>query len=146
MGVAMHADESGVNREGLGMQQAHQRYYDEHAQDGERTYAMFNHLVGLVSMMEILTGVASTIAVGIMWAIRKNDSPFLDDHGREAFNFQLTLLVYFVIGIVLMPIGIGALVWLLIPILRLVGSIMAAVAAHKGEYFRYPMCFRFLKG
>lgn len=121
------------------------RVHDSAAQEGERTYAMFLHLVGLLSMLEWVTSIISVIVTGIMWAIRKNDAPFLDDHGKEAFNFQLSLLVWAVIGVVLSPIGIGAVILAVgIPVLRVVGCVRGAMAAHKGEFYRYPMCFRFI--
>ena len=121
------------------------RARDLSAPESERTYAMFIHLVGLISMLEWVTSVAALIAVGVMWAIRRKDSPFLDDHGRESMNFQISIMVYFVIGVVLSPIGVGAVILAVgIPILRLVGCIRGAMAAHRGEFYRYPMCFRFL--
>jgi hypothetical protein len=127
------------------MNKTSDRVYDNAAQESERTYAMFLHLAGLISMLEWVTSIVSIAVVGIMWAVRKNDSPFLDDHGKEAFNFQLSLLVWFVLGIVLSPIGIGVVILTIgIPVLRLVGCIRGAIAAHKGEFYRYPMCFRFI--
>lgn len=127
------------------MNKTSDRAYDNAAQESERTYAMFIHLVGLLSMLEWVTSIISVIVTGIMWAIRKNDSPFLDDHGKEAFNFQLSLMVYVVIGIALSPIGVGAVILALgIPLLRIFGCIRGAMAAHKGEFYRYPMCFRFI--
>lgn len=121
------------------------RTIDEHAGESERTYSMFIHLVGLLSMIEVVTSVASLIAVCVLWMIRRHDSPFLDDHGREALNFQISLLVWFVIGIILTPIGVGILI--IFPglaLLRLIGCVRGAIAAHRGEFYRYPMCFRFL--
>ena len=127
------------------MNKSQYRMHDSAAQEGERTYSMFLHLVGLLSMLEWVTSILSITVTGIMWAIRKNDSPFLDDHGKEAFNFQLSLLAWAVIGLVLSPIGIGALILAVgIPILRIVGCVRGAIAAHKGEFYRYPMCFRFI--
>lgn len=121
------------------------RMHDSAAPEGERTYSMFLHLVGLLSMLEWITSFISVIVTGIMWAIRKNDSPFLDDHGKEAFNFQLSLMLYVVIGLMLSPIGVGAVILGLgIPLLRIFGCIRGAMAAHRGEFYRYPMCFRFI--
>lgn len=118
---------------------------DEHAGESERTYSMFIHLVGLISTLEVVTSILSTIGVGVMWMIRRHDSPFLDDHGREALNFQLSMLVWFVIGIILSPIGVGILIIFPgLPILRLVGCVRGAIAANRGEFYRYPMCFRFI--
>lgn len=121
------------------------RLRDNRADEGERTYSMFIHLVGLLSMMEVVTSVMSLIATGVMWSIRRKQSPFLDDHGREAVNFQLSLIAYFLTGVLLSPIGIGVLIMVVaVPVLRAVGTIRGAIAAHKGEYYRYPMCIRFL--
>jgi uncharacterized protein len=121
------------------------RAIDDQAGESERTYALFIHLVGLLSMMEWVTSFASLIGVGVMWLIRRHDSPFLDDHGKEALNFQISLIVWFVIGIVLTPIGVGILILLIgLPVLRLVGCIRGALAASRGEFYRYPMCFRFI--
>ncbi len=121
------------------------RVRDSAAGETERTYAIFLHLVGLISMLEWVTSVVALIITGVMWAIRRKDSAFLDDHGREALNFQITLMIYFVIGLVLSPIGVGMVILLIgIPLLRLFGCIRGAVAAHHGEFYRYPMCFRFI--
>ncbi len=121
------------------------RVRDPGAGESERTYAIFLHLVGLISMLEWVTSVVALIITGVMWAIRRKDSAFLDDHGREALNFQITLMIYFVIGIMLSPIGVGVVILLIgIPLLRLFGCIRGAVAAHHGEFYRYPMCFRFI--
>lgn len=123
----------------------HSPFRDEHALESERTYALFIHIVGLLSVLQLVTGVMSLIGVLIMWRIRRNESPFLDDHGREAMNFQISLLVYAAIGLVLTVVGIGlAILAIGIPLLCLIGCVRGAIAAHRGEFYRYPMCFRFL--
>lgn len=113
----------------------HNPVSDEHADSGERTYALFNHLVGLVSIFDII-GLMSIIGTLIMWQIRKSDSPFLDDHGREAMNFQLSLVLFAIVSFgILIPI---------LYILRIVGCVKGAMAANKGEFYRYPCCIRFI--
>ncbi len=110
------------------------RYVDDTAGNDQRTYAVFNHLVGLASMLEFLF--AGLIGALIMWQIKSKDSDFLDDHGREAVNFQISLLLYTVASFgALLPV---------VMVLRLVGCIRGAMAANRGEYYRYPMCIRFL--
>jgi uncharacterized protein len=84
-----------------------------------------------------------------MWIARKQDSPFIDDHGREALNFQISLilmgLLAVVVGIALC--GVGLVITIpAVALLGIIGTVMGAVAASKGEYFRYPATFRFLKG
>jgi len=118
--------------------------YDPDATADERTFAMFMHLSLLAHT--VLTMIA-IIAPIIMWNIKKNESPFLDDHGREAINFQISLLLYSVLTI---PIGIitCGLGFFVLPvgiyILGLIGMILAAVAANRGEFYRYPMTLRFI--
>lgn len=119
------------------------RYIDVEATENERNYGLFNHLMGLIGLSEF-GGVLALIGCIIMWRIKADQSPFLDDHGREAVNFQISLLVYFIGGAV---VSLGMLIPLLIPamiILRLIGCIRGAMAAHRGEYYRYPMCIRFI--
>jgi hypothetical protein len=77
----------------------------------------------------------------VLWLIGREKSPFVDDHGRETLNFVLSFVLLHVI-LALTIIGL-----ILVPILWIVGVvslIRGAVAAGNGEYFRYPMTFRFL--
>lgn len=104
--------------------------------------AMLCHLLG------ILTGFLGPL---ILWLVRKDSSRYIDHHGREALNFQLTLLiVMFGLGIltfVLMFVFIGILlvpVMGVLAILALVAEIMAAVAAQGGQWYRYPCSIRFV--
>jgi uncharacterized Tic20 family protein len=117
------------------------RLVDPHATEWERTYAMFTHL----ALISIHFGLA-VVPTLIMWLIKRDKSPYVDDHGREALNFQLSLLLYALIALVMTLITCGAGVVLYIPIyiLGITGMILAAVAANKGQYYRYPMTIRFL--
>jgi uncharacterized protein len=117
------------------------RLVDPHAQEWERTYAMFTHL----ALISIHFGLA-IVPTLIMWLVKRDKSPFVDDHGREAMNFQISLLVYALAALVLSIVTCGAGMVLYIPIyiLGIVGMILASVAANKGQYYRYPMTIRFL--
>ena len=107
---------------------------------------MFMHLTLLLNLTGI-GGPISFIAVLIMWLIKKDDSPFLDDHGREAVNFQISLFLWaLILGIgAVFTCGLSAIFLFAIPIVGAIGMIYAAVAANRGEFFRYPMTFRILK-
>lgn len=127
------------------------RVRDELADESERTYAMFNHLVGLLSLADLAIPFAALIGTLIMWRVKKENSVFLDDHGREATNFQLSLILYVVIGLAFafVTLGIGFILAapaiLALFVLKLIGCIRGAIAANRGEYYRYPMCIRFIK-
>ncbi len=108
----------------------------------DRTLAMLCHLLGL------LTGFLGPL---VLWLVKKDSSPFVDHHGRESLNFQLTLmLVMFALGIAMFILVFIVIGFLLMPviavigILALVAEILAAVAAQNGEWYRYPCCIRFV--
>ena len=77
----------------------------------------------------------------VLWLIRKDKSTFVDDHGRETINALISFVIYHVVAVITV-IGIIAL-----PVLYVVGAvnlIRGAVAASRGEFFRYPMTIRFM--
>ena len=114
--------------------------YDASAQSWERTYATIMHATPLVPIPTPI------VPVLVMWLIKKDQSAFINDHGKEALNFQLSLLIYAVGGAILTPVlGLGVLVLLGTVVLMLVGSILGLIAASQGRYFRYPMCLRLVK-
>ena len=130
------------------------RYVCEGTAPDERTYAMLLHLSLLAHM---LLPYIAIIAPLIMWNMKKKESGYIDDHGREAMNFQISLLIYSIllpiiaIPIGLLLLGIGVLVTVPLAaffpyVLGLVGLIMAAMASNRGEMYRYPMTIRFLHG
>lgn len=130
------------------------RYVDAFAGSDERTYTIFQHLVGLASITSSGIPLIGLVATLIMWQIKKSQSPFLDDHGREAMNFQISLLIYTIAGSIVIGIlgvitlGIGLVLFpvggVFLIVLQLVGAIRGAMAANRGEYYRYPMTIRML--
>lgn len=127
---------------------------DDDAVEAERTWSTFSHLVGLLSLTSGGLPILGLIGAIVMWQLRKDRSPYLDDHGRESVNFQLSLLAYAVGGAVLggiitvLTFGLGAvlfpLAWLAFVALQLVGCIRGAMYANRGLFYRYPMCIRFI--
>jgi uncharacterized protein len=104
----------------------------------DRTIALLTHLSGIV---------ASFIVPLIIWLINK-DNPqksWLTDQSKEALNFQITLIIVYIIGIILTIILIGALINLLAWVACIVFCIIAGVAANKGENYRYPFAIRLIK-
>ncbi len=76
----------------------------------------------------------------ILWLVNRDESAFVDDHGREAINFILSMLLFTLI----LVISIVGLVVAWVPgILMIILPIRAALIASKREYIRYPMTIRF---
>lgn len=113
--------------------------------EAERVYAMFQHLAGLLALatggvLLMGTPVLGLIAAVVMWRVRAATSEFLDDHGREAVNFQISLMIY---GLALAIPGLSWL-WFALALLCVIGCVRGAIAANRGEYYRYPACIRII--
>ncbi|MBK7403162.1 MAG: DUF4870 domain-containing protein [Phycisphaerales bacterium] len=131
---------------------AQNRLVDHEATDAERNIAMWMHLSLLAYPF---TAGLVFIAPLVLWLTRRDDSPFIDDHGKETLNFHLTLMLYVfalpilggIVGLLLCGVGLIVTVPAAIAlpyVLGIVGMIAASKAAHRGEYYRYPMSIRFL--
>lgn len=104
----------------------------------DKTMALLAHLLGILT---------SVIGPLIIWAMKKDTSPFLDDQGKEAMNFQITALIGWVIVMVLAVVtcGIGGFLVFPLWIAIIVLSIMAGIKAQNGERYRYPFTLRLIK-
>ena len=81
----------------------------------------------------------------IIWLIKKDDDPFIDQQGKEALNFQITVTIASIVGGVLSVICIGLLILAAVGILDIIFVIMACVASSKGQAYRYPVSIRLIK-
>jgi hypothetical protein len=81
----------------------------------------------------------------IVWLLKRDESPEIDAHGKEAINFQISMLIYNVIAGVFCIILIGFLVLPVLWVLNAVFVIIAAIKASDGELYRYPLAIRFLQ-
>ncbi|MFI0444691.1 DUF4870 domain-containing protein [Actinomadura sp. 6N118] len=78
------------------------------------------------------------IAPLLVFLIKKDESPFLRHHGAQGLNFAITQLVYLIINFVLIFVIIGIPLLIAQGIAQIVFLILAAVAANRGEYYRFP--------
>ena len=106
-------------------------------------WCMFCHLAAFAGAVGIPLG--NVVGPVVVWAIKKNEIPEVDAHGKEAINFQISMLIYFAVGFALTFVFVGIFVLVAVGIAWLVLVIMAAVKANDGELYRYPVTIRFLK-
>ncbi|MFV2143315.1 MULTISPECIES: DUF4870 domain-containing protein [Isoptericola] len=102
----------------------------------ERTWSIVAHAGG------ILVGFVAPLVV---WLIFKDRSQRLNDQGKEALNFQLTLLLAYVVGSVLTIILIGGLILFAAWVCAIIFGILGAMAASRDELYRYPFKITFIK-
>ena len=116
------------------------RLRDNGASECDCNYAVCMHISPLI-LTVIGAGPLALLAPLVLWMVRKNLSAFDDDHGREVINFGISFFLWHVILAITV---IGLVLWPVIWIVAIVNNIRGAIAAGRGEYFRYPMTIRFL--
>ena len=108
----------------------------------ERVWGVFCHLGAFAGY---LFPFGNIIAPLIVWLLNKDESPFVDNQGRESLNFQISITIYMVVAGLLCFIFIGIPILAGLVIFDLVVVIKAALKANQGEYYRYPLTIRFIK-
>ena len=108
--------------------------------DQERLWAMLAHLLSFVAAYLFLGFVAPLIVL-LVFGQR---SAFVRANAVESLNFNLTWLLYAIIGVVLALLVIGFLILIALGIAYVVLVIIASVRANNGEFFRYPLTIRFI--
>ena len=109
----------------------------------EQNWAMACHLVALSGFIVPFGNVLGPLVV---WLIKKDTMPLVDQHGKEALNFQITVLLAVIISALLVFVLIGFLLLFVVGIGALVLTIMAAVKVSNGELnYRYPFALRLIK-
>jgi uncharacterized Tic20 family protein len=106
-----------------------------------RQWAMFAHLSALVGF---LIPFGNLIGPLVIWQVKK-EMPFVEDQGKEALNFQITVTIAGVVAAILMLVLIGIILLPIIAIVALVLTIIAAIRANSGEAYRYPFTLRLIK-
>lgn len=108
----------------------------------ERNWAMLCHLSTFAGY---LFPFANILAPLLVWILKREGNPLVDDQGKEAMNFQISITLYVLIALVfsLILIGIPFLLGLLLA--DLVLTLVAAVKAGDGETYRYPFTLRLIR-
>ncbi|MFC1547820.1 DUF4870 domain-containing protein [Candidatus Neomarinimicrobiota bacterium] len=108
-----------------------------------RKWAMFCHLSALVGLMG--NGLGFLVGPLVVWVLKKGDDPFIDDQGKEAVNFQITMFIALIVSGILVLVVIGFVLLIVVGIMMIVFPIMGAIKANEGESYRYPFSIRFIQ-
>ena len=97
----------------------------------------------LVQVLAIFTGFLGPLNI---WFMAKPEQPFVKHHAAEALNFQITVTIAAFVSGLLMLVLIGFLLLPVVLIGALVLEVMAALAANRGEWYRFPINLRLVPG
>ncbi|PKM03176.1 MAG: DUF4870 domain-containing protein [Gammaproteobacteria bacterium HGW-Gammaproteobacteria-6] len=108
-------------------------------------------LCHLAALSAFFSGIGFVLGPLIVWLIKRDEMPFVNDQGKEALNFNIT--VFIVVAVLwlfaLVTLGIGLLIvvplWIVIGLVWLIVTVVAAIKANEGEYYRYPFALRLIK-
>jgi len=108
----------------------------------ERLWGMIAHLSALAGFIIPFGNIAGPL---IVWMIKKDAMPFVDDQGKESLNFQITVTIAAIIAAVLIVFLIGFLLLPAVGLAALVFTVIAGIKANEGVAYRYPFTLRLIK-
>lgn len=104
---------------------------------------MLCHLASLVGFVGPVFG--HILGPLVVWMLKKDEHPFIDAHGKESLNFQISMMIYSIAVIPTFCIGIGFVLLPALVIVDVLFAVIAALKASNGEPYRYPITIRFVK-
>jgi len=107
-----------------------------------RTWCVMCHLSALAGF--VIPGAGHILGPLIVWLVKRGDSAEIDAHGKEALNFQISMLIYNVVAGILCLIVIGFVLLAVLHVLNVVFVIIASLRASEGQMYRYPLTLRLI--
>jgi uncharacterized Tic20 family protein len=101
----------------------------------DRTLALLTHLSGIFFWF---------LPPLIVYLVKKDNGPWIRRQAAEALNFQLTVLIAWIVSLVLILVVIGFVMIWAVGLANLVLCIIAAIKANDGVDYRYPLAIRFV--
>jgi uncharacterized Tic20 family protein len=101
----------------------------------DKQWASFAHLGGILGFLPAL----------IIWLVFKDRGPKTNVEAKEALNFQITLIIGYIIGAILTFVIIGGLISLAVWVVGIIFSILGFTKVNAGGSYRYPFALRLIK-
>jgi uncharacterized Tic20 family protein len=108
-----------------------------------RTWCAFCHASALLGVIFHFPG--HLLGPLIIWLAKRDDAVEIDAHGKEALNFQISMLIYNIVAAVFCIVLVGFAFLAILWVLNAIFVIIAAINASDGKFYRYPMTIRFIQ-
>ncbi len=105
-------------------------------------WAMLCHLVALLAMP---FGLGHIVGPLLVWLIKRDQHPFIDDQGKESLNFQISMTIYGALLVPTLCVGIGFVLLPALLVTNIIFIVIASVHASRGEWYRYPLTIRLIR-
>lgn len=107
------------------------------------TWGMLCHLTALCGLIGIPFG--HLLGPLVVWLLKRNDHPFVEEQGKESLNFQISMTLYALVALLLVLAAVGVPLLIGIGVLDVIFVVIASVKTSRGESYRYPLTIRFIK-
>lgn len=108
----------------------------------QRTWAMLCHLSALAGF---IIPMGSLIGPLVVWFVKKEEMPLVAEHGLKSINFQITMLIAYIICFILMFAVIGVILLPVVAIFSFIMVVVGAIKANDGKPFSYPFSLNLIK-
>ena len=108
----------------------------------ERTWAMLSHFSALCMFIFPFGNILAPL---IIWLIKKDEMPFVEDQAKEVLNFQISMTIYIIGSIILIIVLIGIPILIVLGIFNVIITIIAGIKANDGKSYRYPINLKLIK-
>ena len=108
----------------------------------EKQWALICHLSGLSGYFIPFGNVIVPI---IIWSMKKDEMPMVDEHGKEVINFQLSITMWIIMSGILIVLLIGIPMLIVLGLLQFILVIIGALKADSGQLYKYPLTIQFIK-
>ena len=107
-----------------------------------RMWATLAHLSALAAFVFPFGSILGPL---IIWLVKREEMPFVEDQGKEALNFNISMTLYGLVAAVLIVVLVGIPLLILLFFAWLILVILAAVKANEGVAYRYPLTLRLIQ-
>ena len=109
----------------------------------ERTWGMIAHLSAFAGLLLPFAGTA--LGPLVVWLIKRENSEFVADQGKESLNFNITVLIASVVCAVLIFVAVGILLSAALFVYWFIVTIIAGIKASEGIRYRHRFTLRLVK-
>ncbi|WP_397450611.1 DUF4870 domain-containing protein [Pseudomonas sp. NA-150] len=107
-----------------------------------RQWAMFCHLSAFFGLVFPFGNLLGPL---VIWQAKKETDPYIDEQGKEALNFQITVSIAAMICLLLMVVIIGFPLLIALGVGAAALTVIAGIKANDGIVYRYPFTWRLIK-
>jgi uncharacterized Tic20 family protein len=108
----------------------------------EKNWSMLCHLSAFAGFFFPFGGIIGPL---IFWLTKKDESTWINENGKAAMNFNMSILLYMILCIPLIIIIVGIPIVIFLVTFKIICIIIGSVKAAKGEVFRYPLAIPFFQ-